>query len=165
MNTITLESGSVVVQGEIFAVENREIAKTKAWVLCFDMTDNTSSIRVSKYFKPDEDRSGLMGLETGMYVTVSGNISYNRYDEDIALEPRSIVLSKKPKRIDTAEEKRVELHMHTRYSTLDALTDPSEAVKRAAEWGHPAVAITDHGVAQAFPEFWHAGMKNKIKIV
>ncbi len=129
------------------------------------MSDNTSSIRVSKYFKPDEDKSDLMGLEKGMFVTVSGNISYNRYDEDIALEPRNIVLGKKPKRMDTAEEKRVELHLHTRYSTLDALTDPGEAVKRAAEWGHPAIAITDHGVAQAFPDIWHAGMKNKIKIV
>ncbi|MFB0921321.1 MAG: PolC-type DNA polymerase III, partial [Oscillospiraceae bacterium] len=92
-------------------------------------------------------------------------VAYNRYDEDIALEPKSVVLSSKPKREDKAEEKRVELHLHTRYSTLDALTDPEEAVKRASEWGHPAIAFTDHGVAQAFPEVWHAGKKYGIKIV
>ncbi len=165
METLNIESGSVVVSGEIFFVENREIAKTKAWVLCFEMTDNTGSIRVSKYFKPGDDRGSLESLKKGMYVTVSGNVAYNRYDEDIALEPKSIVLGSRPKREDKAEEKRVELHLHTRYSTLDALTDPEEAVKRAAEWGHPAIAFTDHGVAQAFPEVWHAGKKHGIKII
>ncbi|MEA4894268.1 MAG: PolC-type DNA polymerase III, partial [Oscillospiraceae bacterium] len=165
MDTLTLDSGSVVVHGEIFFVENREIAKTKAWVLCIEITDNTGSVRVSKYFKPGDDRGSLESLQKGMYITVSGNVAYNRYDEDIALEPRSVVLGSKPKREDRAEEKRVELHLHTRYSTLDALTDPEEAVKRAAEWGHPAIAFTDHGVAQAFPEVWHAGKKHGIKII
>lgn len=165
MSTLNMESGNVVVQGEIFFIENREIAKTKAWVLCFDMTDNTGSIRVSKYFRPDDDKGELMSLTKGMYVTVSGNVAYNRYDEDIALEPRNIVLGSKPTREDKAEEKRVELHLHTRYSTLDALTDTEAAVKRAAAWGHPAIAITDHGVAQAFPEAWRAGKKAGIKII
>ena len=165
MNTLNLESGNVVVSGEVFMVENREIQKTKAWVLCFEMTDYTGSVRVSKYFKPGDDRGSLAEIKTGMYLTVSGNVSYNRYDEDIALEPRNVVISAKPKRVDTAETKRVELHLHTRYSTLDALTDPKDVVKRAAEWGHPAIAVTDHGVAQAFPEVWHAGEKCGIKIL
>ena len=165
INTLNTESGNVVVQGEVVAVENREIAKTKAWVLCFDITDHTSTIRVSKYFKAEDDRGSLPDIKKGMYLIVSGNVAYNRYDEDIALEPRNIVLSEKPKRKDSADEKRVELHLHTRYSTLDALTDPSAAVARAAEWGHPAIAITDHGVAQAFPEIWQAGKKKGIKII
>ena len=159
MDTLNLESGNVVVQGKIFFSENRVIEKRKGWVLCFDMTDNTSSIRVSKYFKEGDDRGELEALKPGDYVIVSGYVGYNRYDEDIALEPRSVVLGKAPKRTDTAEEKRVELHLHTKFSTLDALTDPTEAVKRAASWGHPALAITDHGVAQAFPEMWNAAKK------
>ena len=165
METLNVESGNVVVSGEIFMLENREIVKTKAWVLCFEMTDFSGSIRVSKYFRAGEDRGNLADLKKGMFVTVSGNVAYNRYDEDIAIEPKNIVVGAKQKRADTAEEKRIELHLHTRYSTLDALTDPEEAVKRAAEWGHPAIAITDHGVAQAFPEIWHAGKKHGIKII
>ncbi len=165
METLNTESGNVVVQGEVFFIENREIEKRKAWVLCFEITDNTGSVRVSKYFREGEDRGELQSLKVGDYVTVSGHVSYNRYDEDIALEPKNVVMGKKPMRQDTAEEKRVELHLHTRYSTLDALTDPTAAVKRAKAWGHPAIAITDHGVAQAFPEMWQAGKKNGVKII
>ena len=165
METLSLESGNVVVRGEIFSVESRDITKNKGWRLNFEMTDYTSSVKVSKFFRAGEDRGSLAELQKGMYVTVSGNILYDRYDEDIALDPKNVVLGAKPKREDKAEQKRVELHLHTRYSTLDALTDPEEAVKRAAEWGHPAIAFTDHGVAQAFPEVWKAGKKYSIKIV
>ncbi|MEG1908793.1 MAG: PolC-type DNA polymerase III [Oscillospiraceae bacterium] len=165
MEELTAESGNVVVRGEIFAVQSRDIPKHKAWVLSFDMTDNTSSVKVSKYFRAEDDIGELKELAVGMFVTVSGSIAFNRYDEDIALEPKNVVLGKKIIRADTADEKRVELHLHTRYSTLDALTDPTAAVKRAAQWGHPAIAITDHGVAQAFPEIWKAGKKAGIKII
>ena len=162
---LTQDSGTVTVQGEVFFSENREIQKRSALVLCFEITDYTGSIRVSKFLRADDDKSVADKIKTGLYVTVQGNVSYNRYDEDIVLEPKSIVLSEKQLRKDTADEKRVELHLHTRYSTLDALTDPEEAVKRAAKWGHRAVAITDHGVAQAFPEVWKLGEKLGIKII
>ncbi len=165
MDTLTVESGNVVVRGEIFDVQSRDVAKRGGWVLSFDMTDNAGSIKVSKYFRAEDELGELKDLKKGMYVTVSGAVGYNRYDEDIAIEPRNVVLGKKPKREDTAEEKRVELHLHTRYSTLDALTEPKAAVKQAADWGHPAIAITDHGVAQAFPEMWQSGKKCGIKII
>ncbi len=165
MDTLTADSGNVVVQGEVFAVQSRVAAKRGGWVLSFEMTDNTNSIRVSKYFRPEDELGELKSIAPGMYLTVSGAVGYNRYDEDIAIEPKSIVQGKKPQREDTADEKRVELHLHTRYSTLDALTDPTAAVKRAAKWGHPAIAVTDHGVAQAFPEMWQAGKKAGIKII
>ncbi len=165
MNTLNMESGNVVVQGQIFCSKNRDIEKRKGWVLCFDMTDNTSSIRVSKYFKDGEDRGELASLKPGDFVTVSGYVVYNRYDEDLALEPRNIVLGKKSERMDSAPEKRVELHLHTKYSALDALVSPASAVGLAKKWGHSAIAITDHGVVQAFPDMWQAGMKNNIKIL
>ena len=165
METLTAESGSAVIQGEIFSVTSHDASKRAGWVFCAEITDYTGSIRVSKFFRPEDDIGRLKELKPGMYVAVAGNVAYNRYDEDIAMEPRSVVRGRKPERQDTAEGKRVELHLHTRYSALDALTDPTAAVKRAAEWGHPAVAITDHGVAQAFPEAWKAGDKAGIKII
>ena len=167
MSELSAESGPVVVRGEVYMVENRDIQKTGAWVLCIEMTDYTGSIRVTGYFKKPEDKEALSRIKKGMYLTVYGVCAYNRYDEDIVIEPKSVQLAQKPTRKDKAPEgeKRVELHLHTRYSTLDALTDPTDAVKRAAKWGHRAIAITDHGVAQAFPEMWHAGEKAGIKIV
>ena len=165
MREISRESGSVIVRGEVFAVENREIARIGGAVLQFDITDNTNSMRVSKFFRKKDDKSVLEKIKKGMYIAVEGNVIFDRYIEDIVIDPRSIVISKKPSRMDNAPEKRVELHMHTRYSTLDALGDPGAIVKCAAKWGHKAVAITDHGVAQAFPEAWHASDNNDIKII
>ncbi|MEG2367694.1 MAG: PolC-type DNA polymerase III, partial [Oscillospiraceae bacterium] len=165
MSSLSMESGNVVIRGEIFAITSRKIEKNDAWVLCFDMTDYTGSIRVSKYFRKEDDKGALQTLAVGMYLTVSGSINYNRYDEDIALDPKNVILGKKPQREDKSEDKRVELHLHTRFSTLDALTDPTAAIKQAAAWGHPAIAITDHGVCQAFPEAWQAGKKAGIKIL
>jgi DNA polymerase-3 subunit alpha (Gram-positive type) len=83
----------------------------------------------------------------------------------MVLDPRNIMKGKRVIRTDNAREKRVELHMHTRFSTLDALTDPAAIVKRAAYWGMPAIAVTDHGVAQAFPDMWKAGKKEGVKII
>ncbi|MGE4352803.1 MAG: PolC-type DNA polymerase III [Oscillospiraceae bacterium] len=165
MSELNRESGNVIVRGEVFAVESREIAKIKGAVLQFDITDNTNSMRVSKFFRSRDDKSVIEKINKGMFLSVEGSVCFDRYHEDIIIEPRNIVISKKPMRQDKAPEKRVELHMHTRYSTLDALADPGAIVARAAAWGHRAVAITDHGVAQAFPEAWHAADKNEIKII
>ena len=163
---LTLESGTVSVTGKIFEVDSRTIQKTNAAVLSFSMTDYTGSIHVSKYIRAKDDQSVLDQVHKGDWLTVRGSIVYNRYENDMALEPTAIVLEKEPMRQDTAAgEKRVELHLHTRFSALDALTDPAAAVKTAARWGHRAIAVTDHGVAQAFPDVWHAGKKNGIKVI
>ena len=83
---------------------------------------------------------------------------------DMQLNPRDVTEITHEPRMDTAEVKRVELHLHTRMSNMDALTDTGSVVKLAAKWGMPAIAITDHGVAQSFPDAWHAG-EGKIKIL
>ena len=166
MSEINRESGAVIVRGEVFAVESREVGKSGSAVLQFDMTDNTGSMRVTKFFRAKTDKSIIEKIKKGLYVAVEGMVVFDRYVEDIVIDPKNIVLSKKPVRKDDAGgDKRVELHMHTRYSALDALADPGAVVARAAAWGHKAVAITDHGVAQAFPEAWHASDKNDIKII
>lgn len=165
MSALNLESGTVAVKGEVFAVNNREIQKRGAYVLSFDMTDYTGSVRVNKFFDKSEDAAVLSKIKPGQTLVVRGRVTYNKFDNDMVLEPYTIMASKPELRPDGAKEKRVELHFHTRYSTLDALTDPAKAVERAAAWGHPAIAVTDHGTAQAFPEMSKAGKKYGVKIL
>ena len=165
MNTLSLESGKVTVEGDVVAVTSRVLQKRGGAVLCFDLTDRTNSVRVSRFLRSDDDQSIINKIAEGDHLAVQGEIIYSKYDDDMVLDPRSIVKGKRYIRPDNAPEKRVELHMHTRFSTLDALTDPGEIVKRAAYWGMPAIAVTDHGVAQAFPDMWKAGKKHGVKII
>ena len=165
MNELNQDSGRVVVEGDVFEVTSRKLKKRDGAMLCFDMTDLTGSIRVVKFLHPEDDQSLINKVNVGDHLKVNGYVSFSRYEEDIVLEPKDIVLGKKKIRPDEAEEKRVELHVHTRFSTLDALTDPAEIVKRAAYWGHPAIAVTDHGGLQAFPDMWKAGRKHGVKII
>ena len=165
MESLTLESGKVTVEGDVFAVTSRQLAKRGSAVLCFDMTDKTGSIRVTKFLREGDDQSVIDAISVGDHLTVCGDILYSKYDDDMVLEPRGIQKGKKTVRTDNAELKRVELHLHTRFSALDALTDPAEVVQRASHWGMPAIAVTDHGVAQAFPDMWKAGKKYDVKII
>ena len=164
MDTLTLESGRVTVEGDVVAVNSRTTKKGGA-VLSFDLTDRSSTIRVSHFLRQEEDRGVIERINPGDHLTVQGEIAYNKFEDDMVLDPRNIVKGKRYIRPDNAPEKRVELHLHTRFSALDALTDPEAAVKRAAFWGMPAIAVTDHGVAQAFPDMWKAGKKHGVKII
>ena len=156
MNTLELDMGVVTVQGDVFAVEHRELKKRNAWVISFDITDYTSSIRVSKFMPGEEGQPIVDGVKKGMHLKISGRLNLNRFDNDMVLEPLIIETAEKFVKKDNAPEKRVELHLHTRMSLMDALTDTKDVVKRAISWGHPAIAITDHGVAQSFPDAWNA---------
>lgn len=162
MKDLELDMGKAVVEGEVFAVNHRELKKTHAWVVSFDLTDYTDSVRVSQYMKDDEAKPILSGVKAGMWVRVSGRMAYDRYENEQVLQPSAIRKAERPGREDTAEEKRVELHLHTRMSSMDALTDTKSVVKQAARWGHPAIAITDHGVAQSFPDAMYAAMGAKV---
>ncbi len=164
MNTLTLESGKVTVEGDVVTVTSRSTRNGGA-VLAFDLTDRTNSVSVTRFLRSDDDKGIIDRIGAGDHLTVQGEIVWSKYDNDMVLEPRNIMKSKRCLRPDRAEEKRVELHLHTRFSALDALTDPAAAVKRAADWGMPAIAVTDHGVAQAFPDMWKAGKKYGVKII
>ncbi len=152
MSELTLESGKVSVTGEVFAVNHKEIKGRGAWVLSFDMTDYTGSVRVNQFMRASTggDRQGrgrsfgkdeiialLDAIKPGMYLTVQGRIVSNRFDEDIVLEPDNIFKEKKEERMDSSPDKRVELHLHTRMSAMDGLTDTKLAVARAREVGTP----------------------------
>ena len=161
--------GMVVVEGDVFAVDNRELKKRRAWVVAFDMTDYTGSIRVNKFFPGEEGKPLVDGIKKGMHIKVQGRLNMDRFYGDMVLEPVAVAAAEKRMKEDTAPEKRVELHLHTTLSSMDALTSVNpklgpdkNVVKRAESWGHPAIAITDHGVAQAFPEAWHSAKKIKL---
>jgi len=165
MRDLTLESDECVIQGEVFAVNHREIKKRDAVVVSFDMTDHTYSMRVRQYM-PKKDAQPLMdAIRVGTVLKVQGKPDYDRFEDETVFAPKSICLSHKEERTDNAPEKRVELHLHTRFSNMDALTDPAKVVEQAAKWGHRAIAVTDHGVAQAFPDMWHAGEEFGVKIL
>ena len=165
-NTRT-EGEKVVIQGEIFNIEEREI-KGDRYIVSFDITDGSDSTTV-KFFT---DRSaydcdgGIKSALKGAYVKVKGEVQYDKYAKEIVIMSRNIVKADRPPaRMDTSEEKRVELHLHTTMSTMDAVTGMKEYVKRAAKWGHKAIAVTDHGVVQAYPEAMDAAEANNIKVI
>ena len=169
MGELELDMGMVVVEGDVFAIDNRELKKRGAWVVAFDMTDYTGSIRVNKFFPGDEGKPLVDGIKKGMHIKVQGRLNIDRFYGDMVLEPVAVTTAEKKMKEDTAPEKRVELHLHTTMSTMDALTSvgpklgpDKNVVKRAEAWGHPAIAITDHGVAQSFPDAWHSAKKIKI---
>ena len=159
---LNLDMFRVVVEGKVFAVQHRELKKRNAWVICFDVTDYTSSVRVNQFMEADKAKPILENVQVGMWVRIQGKMTFDRYDNEMVMQPNSIQKLKAPKREDTAPEKRVELHLHTTMSSMDALTDTAAAVKQAAAWGHKAIAITDHGCAQSFPDAMKAAGKAKV---
>ncbi len=162
MSDLSLDMGKVIVEGEVFSVDHRELKKRNAWVINFDLTDYKGSVRVNQFMEADKAKPILDGVKKGMWLRVMGRMNYDRYDNENVLQPQAIVEGDKPVRKDTAAEKRVELHLHTTMSAMDALTSTAAAVKQAAAWGHKAIAITDHGVLQSFPDAMNAGAKAKV---
>ncbi|MCD7755955.1 MAG: PolC-type DNA polymerase III, partial [Firmicutes bacterium] len=163
MRQLNLDMGSVIVEGKVFSVDHRELKKRNAWVVNFDMTDNTGSIRVNRFMEPGEAKPILEKVQVGTVLRVQGKLTVNSFDNETILKPYAMMPGSMPVRRDTAPgEKRVELHLHTTMSNMDALTDTAAAVKQAAAWGHKAIAITDHGVAQSFPDAMKAAAKAKV---
>ncbi len=163
MKSLELDMGSVIVEGRVFAVEHKELKKRNAWVINFDMTDNFGSVRINRFMENNEAKPILENVKLGAVLRVQGKLTLNQFDNEMVLKPYSIMPGSMPKRQDTAPEgKRVELHLHTTMSNMDALTDTAAAVKQAAAWGHRAIAITDHGVCQSFPDAMKAASKAKV---
>ena len=154
--------GAIVVEGKVFAAEMYETRRPGQWCLTFDMTDYAGSITVRRYMDEKEAKPLLGVINPGMWLRVQGFIELTRDGKDVQLQPMNIAKISHEGRRDTSPEKRVELHLHTRMSNKDALTDTASVIKQAVAWGHPAIAITDHGVVQSFPDAWHNAGKIKI---
>ncbi len=164
MSELNPKAGNVVVEGKVFKCEFRELRQPGMWLALIEMTDYEGSVIVRKRMLEKDVAPLRDRISTGMWLRVAGTMELTYDGHDMQLNPRDVTEITHEPRMDTAEVKRVELHLHTRMSNMDALTDTGSVVKLAAKWGMPAIAITDHGVAQSFPDAWHAG-EGKIKIL
>ena len=158
-------SKTVAVVGEVFHIENKELRNGKILSI-MSITDNTSSINCKLFLNDLNKDKVLDRVKEGSYVKIKGDVLFDTYQRELTMTISGIREEEKPQRKDTCERgKRVELHAHTQMSSMDALCSTKKLVKQAAAWGHKAIAITDHGVVQAFPEAMDAGKANNIKIL
>jgi DNA polymerase-3 subunit alpha (Gram-positive type) len=157
-------SGIVAIEGDVFGVDIKETKTGRKFVI-FNVTDYTSSITIKYFLKSKDNEEALDEIKNGLHCKVKGEAMMDAFSKEVVIMARDIIKLQKIKKMDTAEEKRVELHLHTQMSAMDAITSASDLIKRAAEWGHSAIAITDHGVAQAYPEAMNAAKKHNIKVI
>ncbi|MGP6139742.1 PolC-type DNA polymerase III [Jeotgalibaca sp. A127] len=166
MITITEEERSVVVQGNIFDSEIRELRSGRK-LLVFKVTDYSSSFSIKMFSNNEQDEMTFEKIKKGKWVKVRGNVQEDTFMRDLVINARDVNEVKVPERTDRApeEEKRVELHLHSNMSQMDATNSISDLVAQAGKWGHKAIAITDHAGAQAYPDAHAAGKKHGVKIL
>lgn len=167
--SISGDSGRIVVWGDVFDIEKKVTKSGDKNIFTIDITDYTGST-TAKVFNSIKESAVIDNIKKGDTIVVQGDVEYDKYAGELVVNARSIGTAQKVKVVDNAEKKRVELHMHTNMSQMDAVTSAGDLVNRAYQWGHKAVAITDHGVAQAFPDAMKAADKinkdeEKIKII
>jgi DNA polymerase-3 subunit alpha (Gram-positive type) len=160
------EGEKVIIEGSIFNYDKRELKGGK-YLVMFNITDFTDSTTVKLFIEPKKFTSEIESkFKTGTYLRVKGDVRYDTYAKEINIMSRDIMLGNPPpEKMDNAEEKRVELHLHTQMSRMDGITPATEYINRALKWGHKAIAITDHGVVQAFPEAMNAADGKDIKVI
>ena len=164
MSALPREGGDVCVRGEVFAVERKEL-RTGSTLLLIDLTDKTGAARVKLLLRPGEPPPRLAEVKEGQWLCARGKLQPDRFSRDgqMVLEPSGVRSACPSVRLDTAGEKRVELHLHTSMSAMDALTDVERLFAQAKLWGHKAIAITDHGVLHAYPAVMSASKKTGVK--
>ncbi len=165
LNGISIEDGNVTVWGKVFSLDMRDTKDGKRKIINFNITDKTSSYTVKIFEAVQNCEQLVAGLANGKTIMLRGHVEYDDYIKTYCIKANSIMIIEEIPIKDTAEEKRVELHMHTNMSAMDGMTAASKLVARAAKWGHKAVAITDHGVVQAYPEAAAAAKENGIKVI
>lgn len=158
------EESLVILAGEVFMIEDRILRGGKI-LLTFAISDGKDSMGVKMFLKPKDADAVKEKLSNNKRYMVEGIVKNDTFEKELVIFANAInKLPDIPKRMDNAEEKRIELHCHTSMSDMDGITNVKALVKRAIEWGHPAIAVTDHGVVQAFPDAMHAA-GDKIKVL
>lgn len=161
-----IEGEKVIIEGHLFNVDKREI-KGEKYIVSFDITDLSDSTTVKFFVSKnvfDKELSSI--IKNNAYLKVRGDVQFDKYAKEINLLAKDICIAEKPpERMDNALEKRVELHLHTQMSSMDGVTSVKKYIERAAKWGHKAIAVTDHGVVQAFPDAMDAAKKAGIKVL
>ncbi len=152
LSTLNENSGKVTVLCDVFGVDSKTTRDEKRKIITVMVTDYTSSITVKIIEMVKKADAILEAIKVGQTLLISGEIQYDSFDEENNLRPRDISIVKRIKKIDDAPVKRVELHCHTNMSTMDGVTPVVDIVRRAYDWGMSALAITDHGVVQSFPD-------------
>ena len=166
MKDIQGEERSVVVEGYVFNAEVRELRSGRQ-LLTFEITDYTSSFAVKKFSRNTEDEAQFANIKPGIWLKVRGPVQEDTWMHDLVINAYDINQIKHTPRKDKApaDDKRIELHAHTEMSQMDATNSITELAQRAHEWGQPAIAVTDHGNVQAFPEAFKAANKFGIKML
>ena len=169
ISSISGDSGRIVVWGDVCDIEKKVTKSGDKNIFTIDITDYTGST-TAKIFNSIKESAVIDNIKKGDTIVVQGDVEYDKYAGELVVNARSVGTAQKVKVVDNAEKKRVELHMHTNMSQMDAVTSAGDLVNRAYQWGHKAVAITDHGVAQAFPDAMKAADKinkdeEKIKVI
>ncbi|WP_208559669.1 PolC-type DNA polymerase III [Marinilactibacillus kalidii] len=166
MSTIVEEERSVTIEGYVFDAEVREL-RSKRKLLIFKMTDYTSSFTCKKFSNNATDEEIFENIKKGMWLKVRGSVQEDTFMRDLVVNAQDVQETSHEERKDTQpdDQKRVELHAHTTMSQMDATVTATDLVEQAARWGHKAIAITDHGVAQSYPDAHSAGKKNGVKIL
>lgn len=166
ISQVVQEAGTVVIEGDIFKIETRDINSQKfTKIVSVFITDYKDSIETRIFVDKNNEQTIENNLKIGDRIRVKGECQYNKFIKETIIIGKNIVKIPKAERTDSSPEKRIELHAHTRFSAMDGVASVEGLIKKASNWGHPAIAITDHGVIQSFPEAYDAGKKAGIKII
>ncbi len=160
---ITEGMPSVLIEGKVIKLDTRELKSGKT-LLSFILADESGAYSCKTFLNSEKAEKTLEKVREGAAVRVRGSVSYDTYTKENVIKVTSVTDTVIEGRQDTAEEKRVELHMHTKMSSMDGMTDAKVLIKNAISWGHKAIAVTDHGNVQAFPEAMHTA-GDKIKVI
>ena len=163
---VSLDGGKLTVKGNIFYRDYKKLNGKGKTSVTFDIYDGTGSIRVNKLFDDDIVDGIKSAIGKAEAVVVQGTAMWSKYENDVIIAPTAIIKEKAEKRKDKADKKRVELHLHTTMSSMDGFCDTKQAINTAVAFGHQALAITDHGVAQAYPDAMNASAgKENFKVI
>ncbi|WNR46682.1 PolC-type DNA polymerase III [Paenibacillus roseipurpureus] len=167
LKDIQEEEKKIAVQGTVFGLDVKELRNGNT-LYTFNITDFTDSLAMKVFAKTKDDVKIMSLLANGTWIRARGKVEYDRFMQipELVMIPNDLYEVMAPRdRMDDAAEKRVEFHLHTNMSTMDALTSVDQYVKMAAKWGHKAIAITDHSNIQCFPDAGKAAKKHGIKVI